>query len=104
MKQVYTHRDITRVGHYQSLLEEEQIFTVIRNEQDYGCPIYSTDPLEPSLCVVNDADYEAALKIIQAYEFPEEEFGIGEPWNCAACGAQVDAGFDPCWNCGAAKP
>ncbi len=26
------------------------------------------------------------------------------PWKCQSCGAEVDAGFEICWSCGAPSP
>lgn len=100
MKEVYSHRDITRVGYYQSLLEDAQIPTYIRNEHASGweAGFFAEGVFNPRLCVVNDADYEIACKMLALHEFPEEEFG-GSAWKCAACGEEVGAELDVCWNC-----
>ena len=106
MKEVYSHTDITRVGYYRSLLEDAQIPCHVRNEHAGNGlmgGIFATEVFNPKLCVVDDDDYEIARKILAAHEFPEEEFE-GEAWICPACGEEVDAGFDPCWNCGESKP
>ena len=102
MRQVYTNRDITRVGHYQSLLEEEQIHTLIRNQHDYGGPMFSDDIRDPSLWVVDNADYEPALRLIEAYEMPKDELSA-EAWICPACKVEVGQELNVCWNCDTEK-
>ena len=46
---------------------------------------------------VADGNWDAAQEVLH------EHHQDGPPWNCAACGTDVDAGFDTCWQCGAER-
>ncbi len=53
---------------------------------------------------VADGNWKAAQEVL--HEMHEHhEHRQGEPsWNCAACGTDVDADFDTCWQCGDERP
>ncbi len=102
MKDVFTHQDHARVGLYQSILEKSGILTYIRNENSHHSLTEIPVPLfYPTLCVVNDEDYDAALEILRPIEEAPPE--LGPDWQCAQCQESVPANFDACWKCGAAR-
>jgi len=94
MKEVFTSMDASRVGLYQSLLDEAGIECFVRNET--GMPV-RTALFNPVLCVINDADYDRAQTILNSYREPVSTKGAD--WICPKCGSTVPAGFDTCWNC-----
>lgn len=103
MKAVFTDREPARVGYFQSVLDNAGILTYVRNQ------VTNTTVAEmpsgiffPSLCVVNDEDYDRAIALIL-------EVRDGTPanlpeWTCDSCGESVPGGFDICWRCGAERP
>ena len=56
----------------------------------------------PVVWLVNDSDRYRAERLLE--EFFRDAEGAAGPWRCPACGEKVEAGFDLCWNCGAARP
>lgn len=67
MRKVYEDQDMTMVGYYQSVLEEEGIETSIKNE--YAQMAMGEVPFTqvyPELWVSNDAHYAKAVKTIKS--------------------------------------
>jgi hypothetical protein len=99
MKEVFRGPDMTRVGQFQGILEAEGIPTFVRNENvsatHVPVPVFA-----PSLCVMEDDDYDRAVELIRSYrEAPPAP--PGEELRCAKCGETSPANFSECWNCGA---
>jgi hypothetical protein len=103
MKNVFTHIDSARVGLFKSLLETAGIGCFIRNEISgnmlTGVPI---PVFYPSLCVINDADYDRAVEIINEHQ--EAISTRAGEWVCPNCQSVVPAGFDTCWKCEQERP
>ena len=100
MKNVYSNDDLTRVGYYQSVLDEAGIANFIRNESTYNLTAPSV--VIPHLCVADDADYERAIGLLENLEYSPPV--TGEDWKCEACGESVPDNFQRCWNCDAPRP
>lgn len=49
--------------------------------------------------LVADQDLEQA----RAFLKEGSEKLVTYPWTCSSCGEEIEAGFDACWKCGAAK-
>ena len=103
VKAVFTDREPARVGYFQSVLDNAGILTYVRNQ------VTNTTVAEmpsgiffPSLCVVNDADYDRAIALILEVR-DGTQVNLPE-WTCASCGESVPGGFDICWQCGAERP
>lgn len=69
MKTVYRHHATEWAGYYQSILESEGIRTFLKNEstlqiEGTACPSY----VYAELCVVNESDYEKALRLLSMFE------------------------------------
>lgn len=100
MREIFTHREFARVGHYKSILESEGIPAFIRNEAGHNLVAeLPAAVLFPTLCVENDSDYERAMEILRAVYKPEHTDATD--WACAACKETVPGTFDSCWSCGA---
>lgn len=99
MKEVFNHQEFERVGLCQSILEEAGIPTFIRNETSNNLIIGLPSPLfVPTLFVVEDGDYEEAMRILNAItDTPPSQ---ASEWVCPKCGEQVPGNFDTCWQCG----
>lgn len=101
MKELFRERDFTLIGYYQSVLESEGIPTFIRNQN--AVTMMGTElPIPeffPTLCVVNDEDYDTAMAIIKNRYTAESESGGAEEWTCEACNETNPGNFDICWSC-----
>ncbi len=102
MKELFRERDFTRVGYFQSILESEGIPTLIRNETltASGLADLPIPEFFPALCVVNDADYDAAVVIIRDH-LQKDPRSDHPDVKCTSCGETNPANFEICWICGA---
>jgi hypothetical protein len=104
MIKVFEDFDITRVGHYQSVLESNDIATYMKNQ--FGTSGAGELPFVeviPQLWVLNEADEKRAIALISELHDPES----GEqqlPWQCPGCDTPQEAAFTHCWKCSAARP
>lgn len=99
MRQVFVDQDFTRVGYFRSVLEEAGIPTFIRNELSNNSLTEMPSPIFfPTLCVVNDDDYDEAMKLLSAIYYASGN--TAPEWSCPACHESVPGNFDCCWNCG----
>lgn len=106
MKPIYDDHDAAKVGYYKSILEEAGIPCFIKNDHASSNVFGSlaVPQFNPSLCVVNEKDYDVAVLLLKDYEQPEAEAQDVKPWTCPACNEEVPGDFDMCWNCQAALP
>jgi hypothetical protein len=103
MIKVFEDFDITLVGHYQSVLESNDIATYMKNQ--FGTSGAGELPfieVIPQLWVLNEADAERATVLIR------ELHGSGnqqpaEAWTCPKCGTPQEAAFTHCWKCSTAR-
>ena len=100
MKKVYESQDYTRVGYFQSILEEEGIRTTIKN---YGASAAMGElpftEVFPELWILDDGQFDRAMKLVRE-ELDTPPTPSTEEWKCPRCGSTVDAGFTKCWKCG----
>lgn len=98
MREIFTHQDFTRVGHFQSILEAAGIRTFIRNQYTHNSLTeLPSGVFFPSLCVVNPGDFDEALALLRPlYNPPATDV---PDWKCTSCGEQVPGNFESCWNC-----
>lgn len=102
MIELLRYRDITRVTYFRDLLEQAGIRTFIRNENLSTSEGVSIPDFFPALCIVEEAEKERAVELINADLEPREE-SEGDEWVCGKCGETSPANFDGCWNCGSGK-
>ena len=103
MKKVYEHIDFSRVGQFQSILENEGIPTHIKNlGSSAGMGEIPFIEIWPELWVVNDDEHERALEIVKSYAPPETE--TQTDWTCPGCDETVGKEFGECWNCQTLRP
>lgn len=89
-------------GHVKSLLEEDGIHCLIKNEALSGA-IGEIPPIEcwPEVWITDDDDYDRAKAIIE--NLLEDAQTIKLPWLCE-CGEEIEGQFYACWHCGREKP
>ena len=97
MKLVYSHPNFPQVALVRSLLENERIPAVTRNEHlaslAGGLPALDT---WPELWVA-DEDFLLAQSIVS--HFQESTQTPQEEWTCPRCGATNEGNMALCWNC-----
>ena len=97
MIELFRDKDMTRVGHFQSLLEAEGIKTFVRNESlsvtEAAIPVFS-----PALCILDEADKDRAVAILQQQIQASRE-AVKTEVLCPSCGETNPGNFEVCWNC-----
>ena len=101
MRDLITSIDSTRLGFFRSILEEAGIACFIRNETTSQLTNIFIGPLQPTLCLVEDADFERASALLRPHQ--SEEACTAEEWLCPACKESNPASFEVCWKCQTAK-
>jgi hypothetical protein len=110
VKQVFTATNPTEAQVVRSVLESRGIDAEVHGEDLWGAlpAVALTIDTPPTVWVVDDAQEQEALQIIEEYtaELAPPAPSAPEPasWRCAACGEQLEAQFDECWKCGARRP
>ena len=98
MIEIYRDREMTRVGHFQSLLESEGIKTFVRNESlaatEVSIPVFL-----PALCILDEADKDRAVAILEQHLAAANE-AVKTEVVCPSCGETNPGNFEVCWNCG----
>ncbi len=102
MREIFTHQDYTRVGHFKSILDSAGITSFIRNESSHSSVTELPSPvLFPTLCVEDDADYEKAMELLR--EVYQPHVTDAPDWICGSCKETVPGTFESCWSCGAPR-
>ena len=105
MKEVIRHSSAGLIAVYQSLMESVGIQTFVRNANTQQSliggllpAIFPSPEFWPTLCVMNDEDYSAAMDLLRNFKEPGKE--VTPEWTCAHCKESVPGHFVVCWNCG----
>ena len=100
MRDLITSLDSTRLGYFRSILEEAGIACFIRNETTAQLTNIFIGPLQPTLCLTDDAEFERASTLL----LPHQSSAVCslEEWNCPFCKESNPASFELCWKCQAA--
>jgi hypothetical protein len=101
MREVFSNQDLTLVSYYRGLLDEAGIPCYIRNENG-GNPDVAGISFQPTLCVISDADFEAAIAHLKSQPAPSTT--PRADWKCSSCHEENPGNFELCWNCGAPAP
>ena len=105
MKEIFRHLNLTTVRYYKSLLEDEGISVILRNEHTAtsGITIIPIPELYPNICVLNDEDYQVALEILN-YALQSNEKNIEIEVICPDCGETNPGNFEICYLCNKPLP
>ena len=57
----------------------------------------------PWVWLIKNDDLPVAQSVLDGFLASRGSLPQKGPWVCEGCGAQVDAGFEICWQCGAAR-
>ena len=104
MIKVFEDFDIALVGHYQSVLESNDIPTFMKNQ--FGTSGAGELPfveVVPQLWVLNEVDAGRARELVEGLSNPENQ-EQPQAWTCPGCGTSQEAAFTHCWKCSTARP
>lgn len=104
MIKVFEDFNITLVGHYQSVLESNEIATFLKNQ--FGTSGAGELPfveVVPQLWVLNDSDEMQAKTLIKELQ-NDEANGTLTSWDCIQCGTHQEPAFTHCWKCSSPRP
>jgi hypothetical protein len=97
-KAVYSAADLFMVTHAANILDNNGIETYIQNNFLSGAmgeiPVFEC---WPRLFVVNDDQYDKALKIVTAELIERKPLPA---WICNKCQESNEGAFELCWSCG----
>ena len=96
MKRVFTSSDSAEMGLLKNMLQKAGIRCVERNEQ--MAQTIPTAAFQAELWVENEADYPAAVALLEQWQHPTA--AKGTDWACPRCGEQLGSQFNKCWKCG----
>ena len=101
MTKVFVAQHPTEAHLVAGLLASQGIGAEVRNEALFGVrgEVPVTPSTLPTVWVVNDQDADPALAILRDYPPSQTDATVEPPWTCGACGEQVEAQFEACWNC-----
>ncbi|MCP4708468.1 MAG: DUF2007 domain-containing protein [Planctomycetes bacterium] len=106
MKQVYVARNPSEAHFVKGLLEAENIACDVQGEMLWGArgELPLGPEASPTVWIANDASFDRARVIIEAYENREKggEADL-EMWKCSRCGEELEGQFLTCWKCGEGK-
>ncbi|MDB6006415.1 MAG: hypothetical protein JWR15_3402 [Prosthecobacter sp.] len=102
MRDLITSIDSTRLGFFKSILDEAGIACFIRNETTAQLVNIFAMPFQPTLCLLNDADYEQASALLRPHQ--SSAGSSSEEWLCPSCKESNPVSFEVCWKCQAVKP
>lgn len=102
MKKLYSTDDRVKAGHIQSILEEQGIRCMIKNQNLAGA-IGELPPIEcwPEIWIIDDEEFDHAQDLIYLYTSPLIKHT--SDWKCT-CGEMIEGQFLSCWNCGKVNP
>jgi hypothetical protein len=104
MIKVFEDFNITLVGHYQSVLESNEIATFLKNQ--FGTSAAGELPfieVVPQLWVLNDEDEVQAKALIKELQ-NDEGSDTATAWDCSQCGTPQEPAFTHCWKCSSPRP
>lgn len=101
MKLVYTHENVTMVTHFQNVLAQSDIATVIKNQFSAGgAGDLAMGDVWPELWILDERQLAEAQNIVSQIQSPPQE----ADWCCGQCGQDNAGNFEICWQCLAERP
>ena len=104
MLPLYRARDLPDAQLLVGRLSSQGIRTYVRNEALQGALGELPLTLQPEVCVLSRADWDAAVVILQDFESSARQPIIETDQLCAECGEQSPGNFELCWRCRAPFP
>jgi hypothetical protein len=106
MKIIYTAEDPVNAHLLKGILEAQGINTVVKGDSQWSfrVDLPVTPEFYPALWVLEDADFERAMKIVSDFESGDMNIETGsEEWKCDKCNEINEGQFTECWQCGTSR-
>jgi hypothetical protein len=98
MRKLYEAADRIEAQMLKDHLQEQGIPTVLLGDLLSGAAGELPANIFPALWLVKDEQYQRARRLIEEFT-GKARVPSGCSWVCPVCSADVDPGFDLCWNC-----
>src|SRR5262245_27250350 len=103
MRKVFSSNELSETVLVRDALIHRGVAAIIQNEYSGRTAIPEFRP-PAEVWVSDDADYDAARKIVTDLIATIDCKSRGAPWFCRNCGEENPQSFDICWNCAHEKP
>lgn len=103
MLKFYEARDSLEARQLIDALDAHRIEATILGEYLSGAAGELPATNFPWVWLINNDDLKLAQDVLDGFLASRGSLPRAGPWVCSNCGAEVDAGFDICWQCGAAR-
>jgi hypothetical protein len=104
MQKLYEARDRIEAQFLRDFLEQHHIAADVFDDYLAGAAGELPAMIFPTVWVLEDRDLVRARQLLAEFLTRPRGQNRKGRWKCAGCGELVDAEFDLCWNCGAARP
>jgi hypothetical protein len=101
MQSLYEARDGLQANLLRDYLAAHHIQSVVLGEYLSGAAGELPAVNFPVVWLLEDRDLARGRQLLAEFLAPPRAAG---DWLCQACGAEVDGGFELCWQCGASRP
>lgn len=99
MVKLYTSADRVMLGALRTLLENQGIACLVKNELlGGGAGGLPLNDCWPEIWLHEEADLPRARRLLDEALRPDLSGRYG--WSCPGCGESLEAQFEQCWNCG----
>ncbi len=96
MKKIFASQNITLIGFYKALLEDNGIAAIVKNYYlTSGVGDLPPNECVPELWIIEDDKWEEAKELLKTDN--------STSWQCA-CGEKMSGQFAQCWKCGRVRP
>jgi hypothetical protein len=99
MRKVFSSNVVSETVLVRDALLRDGIMASVQNEYSGHSAVPEFRP-PAEIWVTQDADYEAARKIVEATLSTMDSKADAAPWRCTSCDAENPASFELCWSCG----
>jgi hypothetical protein len=104
MRALYQARDSLEARLLADRLAAAHIETVILGEHLVGGAGELSAVNFPVVWIVDANDLARAQALLEIFLAEQRQEPSGPGWRCPTCEAEVDPGFERCWNCGRERP
>ena len=105
MKEIYKAASLSDAHIFCGVLQSAGIHAIVQG--DTLAPLRGMLPMtvetNPTVRILNDADEEKALQILEQYQKQAQQPEPEGPWTCSSCNEEIEPQFTDCWNCGASR-
>jgi hypothetical protein len=105
MKVIYRAADLAEAEIVRGLLAAERIDAVVHGGSltPLRGMIPMTSDTSPTVCILDDAQLEAAEQVLRRYHEQRQDPTEAPAWTCT-CGEEIEPQFTECWSCGRSRP